>query len=299
MFVILAVAACARRPAPQDPTQRALFRDLERQVTVTETTGWGIDRLEIEGMLEGTLDSVCRVDPLARRALAAWLDAEERRLGGPVEAAYRARGNKLSRVRDLLVITRVRMLLERSEQAAGECPFWVHVEEPFRGRQISQGTWQISFGGGGKGILVPQGEKVDVRAGGAGRLMFGRTFRGGDGLYAGVEVGASAAFPKNEMGERTSLVVGADIVAPLVYRRTLTNAYVELEAGWLGQSTEADWTDIDHGVHFGVAFGARALRTRFLFPGAALGLSWERTFLDGGDLTTLKVGARVAFDLDL
>ena len=49
----------------------------------------------------------------------------------------------------------------------------------------------------------------------------------------------------------------------------------------------------------GVAFGARALRTRFLFPGAAYGFSWERTFSDGPDRMTLKVGARVAFDLDL
>ena len=32
---------------------------------------------------------------------------------------------------------------------------------------------------------------------------------------------------------------------------------------------------------------------------AALGVSWEHTFLDGEDLTTIKFGARVAFDLDL
>jgi hypothetical protein len=94
-------------------------------------------------------------------------------------------------------------------------------------------------------------------------------------------------------------VIGADLVAPIVYRRTLTNAYFELEAGWYGHSTEADWGDLDHGVHLGLAFGARALRTRFVFPGAALGVSWERSFVAGDDVTTLKLGARVAFDLDL
>ena len=56
---------------------------------------------------------------------------------------------------------------------------------------------------------------------------------------------------------------------------------------------------LDHGVHFGIAFGARALRTRFVFPGAAFGLSWERLFLDGDDVTMMKVGVRAALDLDL
>jgi hypothetical protein len=36
-----------------------------------------------------------------------------------------------------------------------------------------------------------------------------------------------------------------------------------------------------------------------VFPGAALGVSWERTFLDGADAYTFKIGARVAFDLEL
>lgn len=295
----LALAACARTPRPADPSAAALFRDLERQVTVSATTGWSVDRIEIEGLLKASLDSVCRVDPLARRELRAWIDGELQRLGAPVEDAYEQRGRDLSKVEDLLVMTRVSKLLARAEQVANECPFWIEIEEPYRGRQISDGRWQISFGGGGKGIIVRQGDREDLNAGGAGRLLVGRTLAGGDALYAGLEIGASAAFPKDEMGERTQLVIGADVVAPLVYRRTLTNAYFELEAGWLGHSTEDDWNDFDHGVHVGFAFGARALRTRFVFPGAALGISYERTFLDGDDVRTIKVGARVAFDLDL
>jgi hypothetical protein len=188
-------------------------------------------------------------------------------------------------------------LLARAEEAAGECPFWIEPAREFRGRQISEHKFQVSFGGGGKGIVIKQGNEVDFSAGGAGRLLIGRAFGDGHALYAGVEAGASAAFPKDAEGTRTALVIGADVVAPLVYRRTLTNAYVEVESGWLGRSTEQDWERIDHGVHVGVALGARALRTRFLFPGAALGFSYERTF--GDDVTLFKVGARVAFDLDL
>jgi hypothetical protein len=296
----LAVTACGPSPAPRAPTTRALFRDLERQVTVAATTGWGVDRLEIEAMLETSLDSVCRVDPLARRSLAAWIDAEIARRGGPVEQAWRERGKDLSRVEDLLVLTRVKRLLARAEELAGDCPFWLEPVEPFHGRQISEQRFVLSFGGGGKGIVVRQGDHVDLSAGGAGRILLGRAFAGGHTLFAGLELGASASFPKDdETGERGNLVLGADLVAPLVYRRTLTNAYFELEAGWLGRSTEEDFSAFDHGVHVGAAIGARALRTRFLFPGAAFGVSWERTFQGGEDVTLLKVGARVAFDLDL
>ncbi|MBA3395403.1 MAG: hypothetical protein H0T89_22335 [Deltaproteobacteria bacterium] len=297
--LLIVLAGCAHRPAPADRSARALFRDLERQVTVAAATGWGVDRIEIEGILEGTLDSVCRVEPLARRELRAWIEGELRRRGAPVEAAWQARGKDLDKVSDLLVLTRVSKLLARAEEASPECPFWLEPEVPFRGRQISERRWQLSFGGGGKGIVVTRGDRTDISAGGAGRLLLGRTFANGDGLYVGAEFGGSAAFPKDAMGERTSIVIGADFVTPVVYRRTLTNAYLEVEAGWLGHSTEADWGDLDHGIHVGFAVGGRTLRTRFLFPGVALGVSWERTFLDGDDITALKIGARVAFDLDL
>jgi hypothetical protein len=298
-LLALALAACGPRPAPRDPTTRTLFRDLERQVTVAATTGWGADKLEIEGMIESTLDSVCRVDPLARRSLAAWLDAEIARLGGPVEKAWRERGKDLSRVEDLLVLTRVKLLLARAEELAPDCPFWLEPEEPFRGRQVSEDRFVLTFGGGGKGTVVRQGDRVDLNAGGAGRLLLGRAFPGGHAVFVGAELGASASFPKDETGERGALVIGADLVAPVVYRRTLTNAYFELETGWLGRSTEDDFRSIEHGVHVGFAVGARALRTRIVFPGAAFGMSWERTFQAGEDVTLLKVGARVTFDLDL
>ena len=297
--VALALAACGRLPAPRDPDSRALFRDLERHVTVAETTGWGTDKLEIELMLDGALDSACRTDPLARRSLRAWLEAELARRGGPVEQAWRTRGKKLSRVEDLLVLTRVKLLLARTEELAGDCPFWLEPERPFRGRQISEGGFLLAGGGGGKGILIAQGDRVDVSFGGAGRLLFGRAFTGGHALLAGAEIGASASFPRDAMGERTSLTIGADLVAPIVYRRTITNTYVEVEAGWLGRTSEQDWSAFDHGIHVGAAFGARALRTRFLFPGAAFGVSWERTFQGGDDVTQVKVGFRVSFELDL
>jgi hypothetical protein len=300
VVALVAGAACARRPAPRDPTTAALFRDLERHVTIAGAAGWNVDRIEVDEVLDGALDSACRVEPLARRSLLSWLDDEIARLGGPVADAWRARGKKLSAVEDLLVVSRIRMVLARADEvAATDCPFWVEPEHPFRGRQISSRRWQLTLGGGGKGIVVQRGEQVDLSAGGAGRLLLGRTLTDGDAIYAGVEVGASASFPKDDTGERTALVIGVDFVAPLVYRYMLTNAYFEFEAGYLGQVTEQDWSDVAHGIHAGFAFGARALRTRFVFPGAAIGMSYERSLVPGDDVVILKVGARVTFDLDL
>ena len=295
----LALGAC-RTAAPAQTSERALFRDLERIVTVAETPGWGVDRIEIDKVMGAALDSACRVDALDRRALATWIQEEINRQGGPVEAAYRRRGKKLRAVADLLVLTRVQLVLARAEEMSLDCPFWLEPERPFHGRQISEHRFQLSLAGGGKGHIVSQGTRQDLGFGGAGRLLIGRVFRDGDGLYLGAELGASGSFPKDESGERTSLQLGADLVTPLVYRRVVTtNTHVELEAGWLGRSTEDDWLDVDHGVHFGFAIGARALRARFLFPGAALGFSWERTFVDGDDRTTIKFGVRGGFDLEL
>lgn len=292
--------SCAAGPRPPGRSEAALFRDLERQVTVTAATGWRIDSREVEGLMNVALESVCRVDPLDRRSLAQWLDEEIRLQGGPVEVAWRARGKKLSAVADLLVLDRVQKVLTRAEQLSLDCPFWMEPHHPFEGRQISDGHWLLTGGGGGKGVASYQNGRSDLKAAGAGRVLLGRVFEGGSALFIGAEIGLSAAFPKNDMGERTQLEVGADVVTPIVYRRPLTtNFYGEIEGGWLGRTTERDWTKYDHGVHAGFAIGARGLRTRFVFPGAGIAVSWERTFLDGGDATTIKVGARVLFDLEL
>lgn len=297
VVVAAALAACSRMPAPRDPSERRLFRDFERIVTVTATTGWASDKLEIDGVAKAALDSSCRTDPLARRELARWLEGEIRRRGGPVERAYVVSGKDMNVIEDLLVLTRVQLLLARTEELANDCPFWLDVERPFTGRQISEHKWEISAGGGGKAIGISQGGKQDLSAGGAGRLVIGRAFTDEHSLYAGLELGASAQFPKDAAGMRTSLLLGIDAVVPLVYRYTLTNTYFEAEAGYLARTNEENWNRYDKGIHVGFGFGGRALRTRWVFPGVVFGVSYERTFDD--DVTLLKIGARVSFDLDL
>lgn len=297
--VLSSLVACATGPAPVDTSAHALYRDLERQVSVAGATGWGIDRLEIDRMVETALDSACRVAEPERKALRQWIDAEMVREGGPVDVAWRQRGKDLDSVDDLLRLTRVRALLVRADESIADCPFWIEPERPFLGRQISASTWQLTFGGGGKATVTMQGGRSDLSFGGAGRVLLGRIFEGGDGLYTGLELGGSATFPKDAAGMRTGPVLGFDLVAPVVYRRTLLNTYFEVEAGWLGHSNEEDLTAIEQGVHAGISFGARALRARFLFPGAAFGIVWERLLVAGDDITSIKVGFRGAFDLDL
>jgi hypothetical protein len=55
-------------------------------------------------------------------------------------------------------------------------------------------------------------------------------------------------------------------------------------------------------MHVGVAFGGRAARRRWFFPGAVFGVSYERTFpreTQGEPLQTLKLGFRVVIDINL
>lgn len=300
LAVLVAVAAACARQAPPTLPAASLYRDLERIVTVAEAAGWHIDRLEVDAVLSEALESTCRVSPAERAALVGWLDRAIAAAGGPVERAYQTRGRDVDRVSDLMTSTRIKLVLARAVAAApADCPFWVEPSGGFDGRQISDDRWQISLGGGGKGIYARKGGEGDLRFGGAGRLLVGRGLGSRAALFTGLELGGSGAFPRNEEGERGALVIGYDAVVPLVYRHTLVNSYLELEGGWLGTGTEED-TDIEHGIHLGAAFGARALRTRFFFPGAAIGASWERTFPESGAAQySFKIGFRAAFDIDL
>jgi hypothetical protein len=297
--LLVMLPACVRQVPPGRPAA-SLYRDLERIVTVAEAAGWQIDRLEVDAVLSEALESTCRVSAGERDALVGWLDRTIAAAGGPVEHAFAVRGRSLKRVGDLLTLTRIRLVLARAMAAApADCPFWMEPASGFAGRQISDDRWHISLGGGGKGILARKGGQSDIRFGGAGRVLLGHTFGSRSGLYSGVELGGSGAFPRDEGGERGALVIGYDLVVPLVYRYTLVNSYWEAEGGWLGTGTEED-TSIENGMHVGAAFGARALRTRFFFPGAAIGASWERTFPEAGSAQfTFKIGLRAAFDIDL
>ena len=297
--VLVQLGACART-LPAQPSQAALFRDLQRLVAVSSAAGWKIDRLEIAGLLPDALMSVCRVAPDERRALEQWLDDRITALGGPVDVAYRSRGRKLSKVKKLLELTRIRDTLRMAQTSANDdCPFWLEPKEKFAGRQISDDRWQISVGGGGRGNLVQQAGERDLQFGGAGRVLLGRGLGSRVSLYSGLEIAGSASVPRGAGGDRTNLIIGGQLVVPAVLRYRLVNAYFEFEGGYLAHATEEDWGRVSHGMHLGVAFGGRAARVRWFFPGAVFGIGYDRVNEAAGPRHTIKLGFRVAFDIDL
>lgn len=293
LLLLFLLVGCSQ-PLPPARSAANLYRDVQRLVNVREARGWRIDKVERESLLPDAMDSVCRATPAARTEAMAWIEARIAALGGDVEAAWRARGKKLSRVESLLELHRIRMVLAAAIASAGDCPFWIEPREPFVGRQISDDRWLLSLEGGGKGLVLREAGETDFAGGGAGRLLVGRNFGERWGLFVGGEAGGSAGFPRDAMGERTSLVLAVDVVAPLVVRYRLVNSYFEAEAGWIGRVNEDD-ADLRHGFHVGVAFGARSVRERWLMPGLALGLSYERV----DDLDLIKLGLRVSFDVEL
>ncbi len=298
--VLIATATACSRTLPPDRTAAALYRDLERAVTVQEAAGWGIDRSEIESLTPTALLSLCRTPLPGREALLAWLDARIVTLGGPVEDAWRARGKKLSRVQTLLDLTRMRMLLAAAAAAAPhDCPFYLEPRADFDGRQIIDDRWVLTLEGGGKAIITRRADlKPELTGGGAGRVLGGYTFGSRVTVRSGLELDASADFPRMPSGMTGNLQFAFDLAAPLVLRWHFVNSFADVETGYLMHFTE-DNTHLTPGVRVGLAFGANALRRLWLIPGVALAVSYERTFPDDGTpaLQVVKIGVRVSIDI--
>jgi hypothetical protein len=300
VIVLLSAWAACAETLPPPGSGRALYGDLQRMVRWRQTQGWLADRLAIRALELDALDSTCRTPAPDRDALLAWLDGQIARRGGPVEEAWLRAGKDLGAVEELLELTRVRLLLASAiGSAPADCPFWIEADEPFRGRQIADDRWQLVVEGGGKGIFLRQTGDLDLSAGGAGRVLIGRSAGRHLAFFTGVELGGGAELRRDAQGER-GVVFAFDLVAPAVVRWRLVSSYLELEAGYLAHWTERD-DDFVSGLHLGAAFGFKALRQRWFVPGIAIGVAYERTFPadDRPTLEMFKVGLRVTLDFDL
>ena len=291
------IGCAGARPTPK--LQATLYRDIERLVTLGAATGWSIDRYKIDEIMPAALESVCRVPEIERRELLTWIDAEIMKAGGPIEVVYRERGEKKDKIEDLLELHRIKLVLSTAVALArDDCPFWMKPSERFSGRQLLDDRFVLSFGGGGKGIVIVSEGDTDLSAGGAGQLLFGRAFGPHWMISSGIQIGASATFPKDDAGARGNLVLTADIVAPVVFRYRIVNSYFEFQGGYLAQVRE-DTRDVTNGLNVGVAVGAQAWRARWFLPGVAFGVSVERLFPDDGSVWVFKAGFRAAIDLSL
>ncbi len=298
---VFALAGCAR-PLPPRDNASTLYRDVERLVSLREAAGWDIDRYEIDAILPDVLMSLCHVLPEQRSALLDWINRRMSELGGPVEVAYRRNGNSLGSVSELLTLSRVRTaLLRASEDASEDCPFWIDPKPKFAGRQISDHRWQFTVTGGGQGNLVNPSNDPELQFGGSGRAALGYVMGRHVAVYGGLQLGGGASVPRDDSGMRTSLELALDTVLPVIVRYSWINTYIEFDAGYLAHASEDNWRQFDHGFHLGFSVGARAMRLRWLFPGAAFGVSYERTFASGDDdsLDMIKFGFRAVADIDL
>ena len=276
---------------PENP----IYRDLERLVHLEGADGWGMDTFEYESIMPKAMDSLCRVEPSKLTELKAWTEVRIDALGGRAEAQYK-NGVAIKELKKVLVVERISAVLEKGTLLHDDCPFWLETETNFAGRQILDDRTVFTTGGGGKLVVSDETTLSELSGGGAGRFLLGRALGTHWMWQLGLEWGASAEFAENRIGERTQLNWATDVVLPLVIRYRFVNTFLESEAGYLLRIDDDGNTG--QGVHVGVALGGTASRRRFLLPGGALALSYEKIFGDI-DLHIVKFGFRIVFDIPL
>jgi hypothetical protein len=304
------LAACAH-PLPPQPAQRALVRDVARVVDVRSGVGWLVDETELEAVLPDTMKSVCQVDAADRVGAMRWLDQEIQAQGGDVAARWRERGRDLGKVDDLLLLTRVRLVLRRADEwaAMGRCPFWLEPRADFPGVHTQGGRFILTLEGGGRAIQEISLGEVKYGGGGSGRLLVGYGLGEAWALSFGIDLGGSARFTNIRLGQQSDLpeLVGLG-VAPVVLRWQFgLTAHAELEAGPMAyfDSGSADASGkveahFDGGIHFGVALGGTYLRLqRGLIPKFAVSLTVDHVPGRDGQaaLTQIGIGARTGIDI--
>src|ERR1700712_793154 len=207
---------------PDAAVPRALYLDLRKVIETQEDGGWVHDPTRLRAGLEPALASTCQVAPGARRALAAWLDAQLLLLPSP-EAELRAR-HALSAANEALHVRRTRALLQFAEQHAAECPFWIEPDPEFRGRQYDgRGFFVLAETPAFVSLVLASGIPA---LGGGGRLLIGHGLGDRLSVALGAEVAASGTLVPND-GQ--GLDATATIAAPWLLRITRLSRILDVE----------------------------------------------------------------------
>jgi hypothetical protein len=311
LILLLAAAACGPT-LPWQPVQRALVRDVQRVVDVRGNVGWFIDESEIQAVLPDVMKSFCQVPLEDRESSLVWLDRYIAELGGPdVVAAWRARGKKVSKVEELLLVSRTRMLLARATEWAnqGRCPFWLEPTPRFHGVHTQDYRFIATIEGGGRITQEYALGRVRFGGGGSGRILVGYGIAEGWGLTTGLEIGGGARFTNLALGEQSEFpqIVG-QAAAPVVLRRQLgLTTHAELEAGPMAYfdrgSADASTREVklhfDWGVRLGAALGGTYLRLhRGFIPKFAVAFTVDFVPAMGEQpgLTQIGLGLRTGLD---
>lgn len=283
--------------SPDRPTpESGLLHDIEKIVESRMTSGWQIDRYELDKMMPDALSSVCATPALSRQAALEQLERRIAALGGPLEKAYRENGDSLDDLKELVFVTRARDLLaEAMSRAPSECPFWLRENPAFQGIQTDAGRVTLEFEGGGLLVLQNTEGEQFLGGGGAGRLLLAYGLSQHWSLLGGGEFGGAALFKQGD--NATQLPIQLVVATPLVLRfLDLTWHYDAEVAPTLFIADGAT----NPGFRVGGLIGISTLRIRGVMPWAGFGMAFEKYFQSGDrpGFTQLKGGARIGLDWD-
>jgi len=286
------LAACSHA-LPQEASERALVRDLVHIVQARDQVGWALDDLEVQAALPDAMASACRVRPEARAGALEWLDGHVQELGGPVEAAWRARGRKLAAVDELWLYDRTRLLLRTADDWArqGKCPFWLEPNGGFTGNQDYHRKLVLSLETGGRVYGQAEGRKTGFGGGGGGRLLGGYGITDRFTLMGGFEIGGAGRFTDVRTGERVSVpAVLLFAGVPVVARFHDISDHVDLEAGPIAYFNQLRGK-VQVGGRAGVGVGVSRLVVRGILPSLTLSVTYDYIPAERGAPVVHQIGA--------
>lgn len=299
---VLLVSACAPT-LPHSPVERALIRDVLRVVEAKEQTGWSFDHIAIESVIPDALESACRVSPSERSLALDWIEAEIEKGGGSPARLFRSNGGDLDAVEPLLLLTRARSVMVRSNDLIdkGVCPFWMEEQPQFRGLQGFRGRFLFVAEGGGRFVVGTEGGQFGLGGGGALRLLLGYGISHRMTLLTGIETGGAGRFTEFVIGERFEvpelLIFGA---IPLLVRFHQLSIFYEVEAAplfYFNQSANDARAQL--GGRIGVGIGVSRLRVKNLTPSVTFSVNYDLIPAQNGapPVHQFAAGLRASFAL--
>lgn len=270
----------------------ALVFDVRRIVKAEEASGWLLDESAARQIHPALMESVCRAPLAARRLALSRLERESQAMGDP-EAVYAEDGRELtSRVEEALTARRSLEALDRAIRVAPEqCPFWLHPEPNFRGRQSTRDRAILNFDTGGTVQLRRMAGDWTLGAGGFGRLLGGYSFTRVS-LLAGIELGGGAMLEPRT--DPTEFVINYFPALPVIVRFHYQAWHLDLEGAAVALF-QAGNTDLSYGARGGLTVGLSALRLRGILPWVGLGVATEYHFDNAArpEAVYLRSGLRV------
>lgn len=284
---------------PKQPAERALYIDLRKAVELSESTGWVVDRVQLERNAEDAMRSACQVDPALRDDLDAWLSGQIALHGGPAERLYKEHGNDLDAADTVLSLERTRSLLRYADShAADDCPFWLEPASTFDGVQGDANRFVLLAETIGFGSLAIQKDQAALGGGGGGRLLFAHGIGPQLTFAFGGEVGGVGAFTANEKGGR-SLETTFTAAVPLLLRITRFSRVLDFELTPIVRLNPG-WDVFPPGVRASTGIGLLTMRASAFMPYVVLWLGYEyhpKTASTAED-HALHIGTRVGVDWD-